>query len=59
MKGKKMKLIHISDLHFHRRKNDNKEAMAMLDFIKQNYPDHYLIVTGDIADDGNDFCIIF
>ncbi len=53
MKGEIMKLIHISDLHFHRRKNDNKEAIAMLDFIKQNYPDHYLIVTGDIADDGH------
>jgi len=49
-----MKLIHISDLHFHRRRNDNKEALATLNFIQQNYPKHYLIVTGDIVDDGHE-----
>lgn len=49
-----MKFIHISDLHFHRDLNDNKEAMATMDFIQQHYPEHYLVVTGDIADDGHE-----
>ena len=47
-----MKFIHLSDLHFHRRKKDNKEATNVLEFIKKQYPNHYLIVTGDIVDDG-------
>jgi len=49
-----MKFIHISDLHFHSRKRDNKEAIEILEFIDQNYSTHYLIVTGDIADDGHE-----
>jgi len=34
-----MKLMHIKDLHFHRFKNDNKEAIATLSAIQQNYLD--------------------
>lgn len=49
-----MKFIHLSDLHFHRNKNDNKETTKMLQFIKTQYPDHYLIITGDITDDGHE-----
>ena len=49
-----MKFIHLSDLHFHRAKSDNKAAMAILDHIRHNYPHHYLIITGDIADDGHE-----
>jgi len=49
-----MKFIHISDLHFHRNANDNVAAASLLNFIYQNYPDHKLIVTGDIADDGDE-----
>ena len=49
-----MKIIHISDLHFHRNKKDNKKVSKTLDFIKQNYSSHYLIVTGDIVDDGHE-----
>jgi hypothetical protein len=41
-----MKFIHVSDLHFHQSKNDNKKATKMLKFIQGNYPQHYLIVTG-------------
>lgn len=48
-----MKFIHISDLHFHRSKKDNKEAVKLLKFISQKYPEHYLIATGDITDDGD------
>lgn len=49
-----MKFIHLSDLHFHRKKKENKEATKILDFIKKQYPDRYLIITGDIADDGHE-----
>ena len=48
-----MKFIHISDLHFHRSKKDNKGAVKLLKLIEQRYPAHYLIVTGDITDDGD------
>ena len=47
-----MKFIHISDTHFHRHKRDNKAAAKLLKTIKSRYPEHYLIVTGDITDDG-------
>ena len=32
-----MKFIHLSDLHFHRKKKDNAEATKMLRFIKEKY----------------------
>ena len=48
-----MKFIHISDLHFHRSKKDNKGALKLLKLIEQRYPAHCLIVTGDITDDGD------
>ncbi len=50
-----MKLLHISDLHFHRDPNDNQAADALLAAIAQQYPNHALIVTGDISDDGTDW----
>jgi len=49
-----MKFIHISDLHFHSRKADNKKEFELLDFINQKYSTHHLIVTGDITDDGHE-----
>jgi 3',5'-cyclic AMP phosphodiesterase CpdA len=48
-----MKFIHISDLHFHRDDVANREANNLLKTIKQRYPEHKLIVTGDITDDGH------
>ena len=33
-----MKFIHVSDLHFHQSKSDNKAATKMLKFIQSNYP---------------------
>lgn len=47
-----MKFIHLSDLHIHTNSNDNVDVAATLNFISNNYPDHALIVTGDITDDG-------
>jgi 3',5'-cyclic AMP phosphodiesterase CpdA len=49
-----MKFIHISDLHFHRDKRDNKDALKALKNIKERYAEHYLLVTGDITDDGHE-----
>jgi 3',5'-cyclic AMP phosphodiesterase CpdA len=45
-----MKFIHLSDLHF--KSHDNKCILERLDYIKTNYPDHNLIITGDIVDNG-------
>jgi len=47
-----MKFIHLSDLHIHTHDDDNTDVSAMLNFVSARYPDHRLIVTGDIADDG-------
>lgn len=47
-----MKFIHLSDLHIHTHSSDNTDVSSMLKFVSKNYPDHRLIVTGDIADDG-------
>ena len=48
-----MKFIHISDLHFHMNAADNTAANKLLSNIGEHYPDHKLIVTGDITDDGH------
>jgi 3',5'-cyclic AMP phosphodiesterase CpdA len=48
-----MKFIHLSDLHFHQHRSDNKEALAVLKYVENHYPDHHLIITGDIVDDGH------
>lgn len=49
-----MRFIHLSDLHFHRNKKDNQKAEATLKYIKDNYTDHSLVITGDIVDDGHE-----
>lgn len=48
-----MKFIHISDLHFHKNEKDNENVLNLLKTIKNNYPNHNLVITGDIADDGH------
>jgi predicted phosphodiesterase len=48
-----MKLLHISDLHFHRTEKKNKEQIDTLQFIAKTYPNHSLLLTGDITDDGH------
>lgn len=53
-KERTTKFIHLSDLHFHRSKQRNKAATKMLNFVKKEYPTHYLIITGDIVDDGHE-----
>ncbi|MHC1743469.1 MAG: metallophosphoesterase [Syntrophobacteraceae bacterium] len=49
-----MKFLHLSDLHIHRRDDDNRNVSSMLDYVKNHYPEHRLIVTGDITDDGTE-----
>lgn len=48
-----MKFLHVSDLHYHRNQGDNKKANALLKTIVARYPQHALIITGDITDDGH------
>ena len=49
-----MKIIHLSDLHFHQSDKKNKKIITTLENVKNNYSDHYLLVTGDITDDGHE-----
>jgi 3',5'-cyclic AMP phosphodiesterase CpdA len=47
-----LKLIHVSDLHFHQSTADNSAPAKLLEKIKSVPDIDYLIVTGDITDDG-------
>ena len=47
-----MKFLHLSDLHIHTSASDNRDTTALLNFVAEQYPDHRLIITGDITDDG-------
>lgn len=47
-----MKFLHLSDLHIHTSASDNRDTAALLNFVAEQYPDHRLIITGDITDDG-------
>lgn len=49
-----MKFIHLSDLHFHGHEADNTDVLATLNYIHAHYPQHNLIITGDIVDDGHE-----
>ncbi len=46
-----MKIIQISDLHYHHDDFNNVEISRRIEALKA-YPDHWKIVTGDITDDG-------
>lgn len=48
-----LKFIHLSDLHFRSKPEDNTAILATLNYIRATYPRHALIVTGDIVDDGH------
>lgn len=47
-----MKFIQLSDLHIHTHENDNEDVISLLRYVSKTYPDHRLIITGDITDDG-------
>jgi 3',5'-cyclic AMP phosphodiesterase CpdA len=49
-----MKILHLSDLHFHRNNKGNKKAIKILDNVNTKYPNHYIVITGDIVDDGHE-----
>ncbi len=49
-----MQFIHLSDLHFRSNAEHNKGALTALEVIQERYPHHYLIITGDIVDDGHE-----
>jgi 3',5'-cyclic AMP phosphodiesterase CpdA len=49
-----MNILHLSDLHFHQNNKDNKKAIKTLDNVNTKYPEHYIVITGDIVDDGHE-----
>ncbi|HFQ91042.1 MAG TPA: hypothetical protein ENK27_13295 [Desulfobulbus sp.] len=49
-----MKIIHLSDLHLHTNGRDNRDAARTLKTVREKYPDHYVVITGDIVDDGHE-----
>lgn len=49
-----MKVLHLSDLHFHTNSKDNKKIIQTLNSVKEKYSNHYIVVTGDIVDDGHE-----
>lgn len=46
------RFLHISDLHIRHRRRDNADLAVFLGRLHRRYPDHWLIITGDITDDG-------
>jgi len=50
-----MRIFHVSDLHFHRDAEKNRAAVQALQAVRElmTEPGDYLIVTGDITDDGH------
>jgi len=48
-----MRFLHLSDLHIHSQSSTNKAVADTLDYVRDHYPDHNLIITGDITDDGS------
>ena len=47
-----MDILHISDTHFIKEVRDDDQRMITA--IKNKYPNHLLIITGDVADDGSE-----
>ena len=47
-----MKILHISDLHIHMNEKKNERVVQALNYIYKHYPDHIIVVTGDIVDSG-------
>lgn len=47
-----LKFIHLANLHCEARGRRNERIKARLDYIRENYPHHILLLTGDLVDDG-------
>jgi 3',5'-cyclic AMP phosphodiesterase CpdA len=47
-----MKILHISDLHIRSFIKENVPIFRLLAVIEERYPEHLVILTGDIVDDG-------
>ncbi|MBP7509254.1 MAG: metallophosphoesterase [Prolixibacteraceae bacterium] len=48
------RFLHISDLHIHGSSGNsvNLEVHKRLLYLEQNFPDHILLISGDVTDDG-------
>jgi 3',5'-cyclic AMP phosphodiesterase CpdA len=49
-----IRILHLSDLHFHGEGARNTAIVTRLDRIAKDYSEHHILVTGDITDDGNE-----
>ena len=47
-----IRFLHLSDLHIHTSAKNNAELVKRLSFIREKYPYHDRIITGDVTDDG-------
>lgn len=48
-----MKFLHLSDLHYSKHAGKNEKLDKMFKAIAKLYPEHSLIISGDITDDGH------
>jgi len=51
---KNLQILHISDPHIRSDEKKNQAVAESLTFIQDTYPDHKVIVTGDIVDSGSE-----
>ncbi len=49
-----MKFVHLSDLHIHGDDREDQAIADTLNLIQTRCPEHYVLVTGDITDDGDE-----
>ncbi len=47
-----MKFLHLSDLHIKADVDEDAAAVRMIRYVLAEYPEHKIIVTGDITNDG-------
>lgn len=47
-----LRFIHLANLHTNTRGSRNDWIKVRLDYIRENYPGHILLLTGDLVDDG-------
>lgn len=48
-----LKFLHLSDTHVSKSDSKNLPVVERIGYIRVNYPEHRLIVTGDVTDDGD------
>jgi 3',5'-cyclic AMP phosphodiesterase CpdA len=49
-----MKILHLSDTHFHHEDMTNSPVLRRVNAVRKQFPNHLKIITGDVTDDGRD-----